>query len=258
MIRMKTGNPSKVDDELTGFDGRFGVGAEKCKELLFSAKEMGLVPYGISFHIGTQEENVNAWDSSIESTSKIFKELKTKGIKLEVLDIGGGFPSRFRSDIPELNEYGKAIKESLDKHFGNDLPKELIIEPGRGLSAMAGITIGRVIQVKSHEHDPKKCIVTLSTGRFSAGLFNVGNGFIFYSKNDEGKHEILNDDITREAEVYGKACASFDKPKEGEFWVTANLKSGDIVAITGTGAYSGEMVTKWCSKLPPTDIQIRR
>lgn len=258
MIRMKTNNAAKEGDELTGFDSRFGVTEERAKELIWEAKKMGLTPYGVCFHIGTQEENPNAWDKPIEAASRIFKEMKKKGIALEVLDMGGGFPSRFREDIPELEEYGPAIKASLDKHFGSkNLPKELIIEPGRGISATAGVTIGRVIQVKAHEHDETKSIVTLSTGRFSSGLFGVGNGFIFYSRDNSGEFKRLSDDIAKPADVYGKACASFDKPVEGEFYIPAALKSGDIVVISGTGAYSGEMVTNWCSKKPPSDYLVK-
>lgn len=252
MIRMKTANEDKEHDTLTGFNSRFGVSDENVKSLLIKSKEMGLEPYGIAFHVGTQQEDINAWDSTIKKAAKIFKDMKEDGIELEVLDIGGGFPSRYKDSIPLPEKYGEAIGRSINEHFEKCPPKEVIYEPGRSISAMAGVTLGRVINVKSEK---SKDIVTLSTGRFNAGLFNVGNGMTFYRKNTEGSIEKIPDKIAKKADIYGKACASFDQPVEGsEVHVPAGLKSGDLVSFTGTGAYSGEMTTNWCSKAPPTTI----
>jgi ornithine decarboxylase len=247
LIRIKAINPSKENDEITGFDLRFGATKDESASLVLKAFDLGLKVDGICFHIGTQEENVKNWDASIKKASEIFHELDSLGIRLNTLNIGGGFPSRYKQEIPHLEEYGQSIYSSIAKYFDKNLPNKIIIEPGRGLAAMAGITIGRVIQVKKQD---KKSIVTLSTGKFSAGLFSVGNGFHFFRSN----HSLLSDLELVDADVYGKACASFDKPKDGAFKIPAELKSGDIVVITGTGAYSGEMSNSWCSKTKPRDV----
>lgn len=257
MIRIKTENNDQARDQniLTGFNSRFGVTDAHAKELLRSAKTQGLKPYGLSFHVGTQEENVCAWNSTIQKAAKIFKDMATEGILLEALDIGGGLPSQYKESIPKISEYGEAIGRAINQHFDGNLPKEIMFEPGRAISAMAGVTIGRVINVKNHEYDASKYIVTVSTGKFSAGLFNVGNGMIFYRKKNDSEVEKISDEFSKQADIYGKACASFDKPIEGpDIYVPIGIQSGDLVAFTGTGAYSGEMVTKWCSKSPPTTI----
>lgn len=255
MIRIKTANEDKNDDTLTGFNERFGVSASNAKKLFLEGKRLGLNPYGLCFHVGTQQEDVNAWDATIKISANIFSELAKEEIYLEVLDIGGGFPSKYKKGMPKLSEYESAISQSLNNHFNQQLPKEIFIEPGRALSAMAGITFGRVINVKPHEYESDKSIVTLSTGKFSAGLFNVGNGMTFYRKNDFGNIERVLGKERFKADVYGKACASFDTPVEGDdIFVPSDLKSGDLVAFTGTGAYSGEMITNWCSKSVPTTI----
>jgi ornithine decarboxylase len=254
MIRIKTANEDKNHDLLTGFNGRFGVENCHAKDLLRQAKALGLKPYGISFHVGTQQEDVDAWDATISKSAMIFTEMAAEGINLEMLDIGGGFPSRYKESIPELSQYGEAIGQAISKHFGEVPPAEIILEPGRAISAMAGITIGRVINVKKHEYDESKNIVTLSVGKFSAGLFNVGNGIAF-CKEEEDKLNVIHDESLKQADIYGKVCASLDKPIEGpDIYIPAELASGDIVVFTGTGAYSGEMITNWCSKSIPTTI----
>lgn len=257
MVRIKTSHEDKNHNSLTGFNERFGVTPAAATNLLRSLKSLGLEPYGVSFHVGTQEEDVNAWDWAIMRAASIFKELKNEGTELEVLDIGGGFPSRYKSKIPALSEYGEAIHRSINKHFSGALPQKIIIEPGRAISAMAGITFGRVINVKPCEHDDSRYIVTLSTGKFSAGLFNVGNGMFFYRKTSSGKMKNLSGASSKKADIHGKGGASFDRPIEGDdICMPGDLKSGDIVIFTGTGAYSGEMTTNWCAKSPPRTITL--
>jgi len=252
LVRLRTANTDKDGDSLTGFNDRFGVNAEQAKFMLGEASRMGLSASGLAFHVGTQQENVDSWDATIKMSADIFKEMSQKGMSLKYLDIGGGFPSRYKPGLPEYAEYGEAIHASLREHFKDDLPK-ILYEPGRSVSATAGLTVGRVINVK---HNFERAIVTLSTGRFSAGLFNVGNGMAFYRLSEDGDVTNLSKDKPHVlADVYGKACASFDTPVEGDdVSVPENLKSGDIVVFSGTGAYSGEMVTNWCSKEPPRTI----
>src|SRR3984957_937361 len=98
-------------------------------DILEHAHKLGLVPYGISFHVGSQQHNVEGWDRALASTAAIFRSCAERGISLSIVNLGGGFPARYVRKTPKLESYGKAIFRSLRKHFGNNLPNT-IIEPG--------------------------------------------------------------------------------------------------------------------------------
>ena len=63
-----------------------------------------------------------------------------------MIDLGGGFPARYRSEVPSFAAYGEAIRGSLHRRFGPDLP-DLIIEPGRGVVGDAGVIQAEVVLV---------------------------------------------------------------------------------------------------------------
>src|SRR5205823_7857706 len=117
---------------------KFGCEPAYAADVLEMAHKSGLVPYGISFHVGSQQHNVQAWDRALASTAAIFRTCAERGISLAVVNLGGGFPARYVRRTPKLESYGKAIFKALRKHFGNDLPNTFV-EPGRGLVGNAGI-----------------------------------------------------------------------------------------------------------------------
>src|SRR6202158_4287241 len=118
---------------------KFGCESEYAPDILELAHRLGLVPHGISFHVGSQQHNVEAWDRALASTAAIFRTCGERGIPLAMVNLGGGFPAKYIRKTPKLESYGKAIFKSLRKHFGNNLPNT-IVEPGRGLVGNAAIT----------------------------------------------------------------------------------------------------------------------
>lgn len=126
------------------FSEKFGTDQASIIPLLLRAKELGLHPYGISFHVGSQASDVNAWASVIGSLRSIIQDLKEMGIRLDVLNLGGGYPCKYPSSeiVPGLKEISKNIFEQHKKL--KPRPK-LILEPGRGIIADAGIAVASVI-----------------------------------------------------------------------------------------------------------------
>src|ERR1700751_1945995 len=117
---------------------KFGCEPAYAADILELAHKKSLVPYGISFHVGSQQHNVQAWDRALASAGAIFRTCAERGISLAIVNLGGGFPARYVRKTPKLESYGKAIFKSLRKHFGNNLPNT-IVEPGRCLVGHAGI-----------------------------------------------------------------------------------------------------------------------
>src|SRR6516225_3211512 len=106
-------------------------------EVLEHAMKLGLVPHGVSFHVGSQQRNQHAWDRALASAAAVFRECGERGIELAMVNLGGGFPAKYLKNVPSVKTYGSAIFKALRKHFGNRIP-EAIIEPGRGMVGNAG------------------------------------------------------------------------------------------------------------------------
>jgi ornithine decarboxylase len=115
---------------------KFGCTPGHAPEVLEAAHRAGLTAAGISFHVGSQQRNTEAWDAAIASASAIFRTMAERGIRLTLVNLGGGFPARYRGDEPAAARYGLSIRESILRHFGNRVP-ETIIEPRRPGAAIA-------------------------------------------------------------------------------------------------------------------------
>ena len=125
---------------------KFGCEPAYAADILELAHRQGLVAHGISFHVGSQQNNVEAWDRALASAASIFRTCAERGINLSMVNLGGGFPAKYIRKTPKLESYGKAIFRSLRKHFGNAIPNT-IIEPGRGLVGNAGMIEAEVVLI---------------------------------------------------------------------------------------------------------------
>ena len=254
-IRILAYKTLKSNKKTEYFDKRFGVTPSQATKLIHLAKKFNLKPKGISFHCGSQNIDPTSWEYPIKTASQIFNSLKKEGIVLDSLNIGGGLPSPVHKNIPPLKKFSISINSYLKKYFQNIKLTEIIMEPGRSLSGMAGVTIGRVINVKHSAIHPQQYIVTLSTGRFSAGLLGFGLRVNFYFEG-KNKHLLPYPKIApmRPAFLFGKTSAYLDKIFESEINVPADLQSGHFVVFKGTGAYAGETMSIRGCRSNPTDL----
>lgn len=213
---------------------KFGCDLPMARDLLVKAREMGVTPWGVSFHVGSQQKDLRQWDYAIAQVAELFRGLEAVGIELGMINLGGGFPTRYRSDVPATTAYGQAIFDSLRAHFGNRLP-EAIVEPGRGMVGNAGVIESEVVLVsRKSANDPKRWVY-LDIGKFG-GLAETMDEAIQYPIQVLG--EVANDDD--EAVILaGPTCDSADVLYErAEYKMPANLKAGDRVRIHATGAYT--------------------
>ena len=144
---------------------KFGCEPAYAADILEHAHRQGLVPHGISFHVGSQQNNVEAWDRALASTAAIFRTCAERGITLSMVNLGGGFPAKYVRKTPKLESYGKAIFRSLRKHFGNAIPNT-IIEPGRGLVGNAGVIEAEVVLIARRNPEDEVRWVYLDIGKF--------------------------------------------------------------------------------------------
>jgi ornithine decarboxylase len=123
-------------------EGKFGVDPDSAADLLLAARGLGLRPYGLAFHTGSQMTDAAAWADAIDELAPVLTRLAAAGIRIDMLDIGGGFPARYAEEPPVPHAYGRLIRRALDR-----LPyrPHVVAEPGRALVAEAGTLVASVI-----------------------------------------------------------------------------------------------------------------
>ena len=126
---------------------KYGCSVEDAVALLLDAARLGLDPAGVSFHVGSQQRDPQAWGPPIRSAARVFGAVRAHGIRPWVLDLGGGFPAELEGgEVPPVSEFGAAIETHLADAFGDDRPRTLV-EPGRGIVGDAGTVVTSVVGV---------------------------------------------------------------------------------------------------------------
>ncbi len=222
--------------ECTGADWplsrKFGCAPEMAVELLRQARDIGLDPYGVSFHVGSQQTDLSQWDSAIGRAAKMFSALAETDINLRMVNVGGGFPAKYRGDVPAVVNYANAVMAAMTAHFGNNLP-EMIIEPGRSIVGDAGMIQSEVVLIsRKSANDPKRWVY-LDVGKFG-GLAETMDEAIKYrikTPADGGPRGPVV--------IAGPTCDSADILYERTVYrLPLDLKVGDRVEILSTGAYT--------------------
>lgn len=210
---------------------KFGCEPDMARDLLIQASKMNVRPYGVSFHVGSQQRDLKQWDIALSTAASIFKACEEQGVILSMVNMGGGFPTRYLKDVPTSQAYGEAINDSLRRHFGNRLP-ETIIEPGRGMVGNAGIIQSEVVLISRKSANDDKRWVYLDIGKFG-GLAETMDEAIQYPIQTE------RDGPAEAVILAGPTCDSADVLYEkAEYRLPTSLKIGDKVTIMATGAYT--------------------
>ena len=211
---------------------KFGCVPEMAADVLEHAHRLGREAYGVSCHVGSQQRYVNAWELALASASAIFRECAERGLSLSMINLGGGFPTKYLKAVPMVESYGESIFRALCKHFGNRLP-ETIIEPGRGMVGNAGIIESEVVLVSKKSAEDEVRWVYLDIGKFG-GLAETMDESIRYPIRTEHDHDRKVPSV-----LAGPTCDSADVLYEKEpYPLPISLEIGDKVLIEGTGAYT--------------------
>ncbi len=224
---------------------KFGCVPEMAGTVLERAQRLGLQAYGISFHVGSQQRNPRMWDAALASASAIFRDLAEKGIHLSMVNLGGGFPTKYLKDVPAVKAYGQAIFRSLRKHFGNRIP-ETIIEPGRGMVGNAGVIEAEVVLISKKSADDNVKWVYLDIGKFN-GLAETMDEMIRYPIRTD-----FDGDELEACVLAGPTCDSVDVLYEKDpYFLPVSLEIGAKVLIEGTGAYTTTYSAVGFNGFPP-------
>lgn len=213
---------------------KFGCEPEEARRLLVMAARAGH-PVGISFHVGSQQRDLDAWGRALAEVAWVAEAVHEAGHRLALVNIGGGFPARYSEAMPPIGEYGAAIRAALGDHLGAVYGPELrvIAEPGRYMVADAGVLQTEVVLVsRKHELDERRWVY-LDCGKFG-GLAETMDEAIRYRLRTP--HDGTADGPVT---IAGPTCDSADVLYEKtDYRLPLALRPGDRVELLSCGAYT--------------------
>ena len=210
---------------------KFGTTVETARDLMLRAAELGMDPYGLSFHVGSQQTTTGSYETAIGRVGMLFTDLANAGVRLRMVNLGGGYPVRYRDEIPGIDCFADAIMHAMTAHFGNDLP-EILVEPGRFLVGDAGVVSTEVVLVCHKAKDDPVRWVYLDIGRFGGLAETEGESikYRFQTPHDGGD--------TGPVAIAGPTCDGADILYErSNYRLPVALRSGERVQIASAGAY---------------------
>lgn len=224
---------------------KFGCDGDMAVDLLLRAREMGLDPAGISFHVGSQQRDTGQWDIVLARTAELFAALKRAGISLEMINLGGGFPAQYQSDIAPLMDYTRAIDAAVRRCFG-DAKLELIVEPGRSIVGDAGVIQSEVVLISQKSHDAARRWVYVDVGMFGGLPETLGEAIKYRIRtpHDGGP--------TGPVILAGPTCDEVDiLYQDADYRLSLDLAVGDKIEFLSAGAYTATYASIGFNGFPP-------
>ncbi|WP_417513665.1 type III PLP-dependent enzyme [Minwuia sp.] len=211
---------------------KFGCSAEMAARLMERAHALGLVAHGLAFHVGSQQPNPMMWDGALETCAELFRKLGERGIEMNLVNLGGGFPARYLRDVPEVDTYGQAINGSLKRHFGNRIP-QTIIEPGRGMVGDAGAIRSEILLISQKDDNDPTRWVYLDIGKFGGLAETIDEAIRYPIRTDHDGDDLMPTILA------GPTCDSVDVMYEKDpYLLPVSIEIGETVLIESTGAYT--------------------
>jgi len=211
---------------------KFGAEPGDAEKLIRQAHDAGLMVEGLSFHVGSQCTNFDNYTAALAITSEIFNNANRKGYNLKIIDIGGGFPVPYDTQVPEFEGLASLIDSECQRLFPPDV--EIIAEPGRFIAATAATLITEIIGKSRRDG---KIFYYINDG-----VYHTFSGVIFdhwlpnFTAFKNGEKEVCA--------VVGQTCDSFDKISQS-ISLPENLEIGDYLFTENIGAYSIASSTKF-------------
>ena len=235
-LRLKVPNTGAMVE----LSSKFGAAPGEAVDLILEADKAGLVVEGISFHVGSQTTNFENYVQALNLAAGVFQEAKDRGYtKMNLIDIGGGFPAPYDASVKPFRELAKVINGELDRLFPREI--QILAEPGRFLAASAGYAVSQVIG--KAVRDGKMCYY------INDGVYHTYSGVIF----DHCKYPIraFKRGPAQICSVFGPTCDALDVISMAEN--LPELERDDFVFSENIGAYSHASAT-YFNGFPPAKV----
>ena len=244
MVRLMAEGAQTADWPLSR---KFGCSPDLAGDLLILARKLGLVPWGLSFHVGSQQRDITAWDSALSKVNYLFTWLKeNEDLELKCINMGGGFPATYREKTNTVQTYAEEIKRYLYEDYGDDLP-EIFIEPGRSLVGDSGVLVSEIVLISRKSRTALERWVYQDCGRFGGLMETLGEAIhypIFCERTGPTEQVVLA----------GPTCDSMDTLYEDyRYDLPLSLAVGDRLYWLSTGAYTSSYSAIDFNGFPPLE-----
>jgi ornithine decarboxylase len=235
LLRIRVPNTGSMVE----LSSKFGCDPGEAVALVEEAHEAGLTVEGLSFHVGSQCTNFENYVQALNMSAAVFREAKSRGFELKILDIGGGFPVRYNRHVPPFSALAKKINAEIERLFPRTL--EIIAEPGRFFVATAVTSLATVIG--KAVRDGKTCYY------IDDSVYHTFSGIIF----DHCPYHIqaFKKGPAEVCAVFGQTCDGLDTISQSES--LPDLQLDDLVYSADIGAYSNASAT-WFNGFPPAKV----
>jgi ornithine decarboxylase len=241
VLRLKVPNTGAMVE----LSSKFGANPGEAVDLILEADRVGLTVEGLSFHVGSQTTNFENYVQALHLSANIYQEARDRGYtKMNLLDIGGGFPAPYDDSVKPFPVLAKVINTELDRLFPKDV--QILAEPGRFLAAVCGTSVASVIGKAVRDGKTSYYI--------NDGVYHTYSGVIF----DHCKYPVraFKKGPTSICSVFGPTCDALDVVSMAEN--LPDLERGDLVYSVNIGAYSHASATYFNGFPPATVVHVNR
>jgi ornithine decarboxylase len=224
---------------------KFGCDPDEALALLLRAARTGHA-VGVSFHVGSQQRDVGAWDAPLQIAADLSEALRTAGFDVAGVNVGGGLPCSYRDPVADVSVYGEAISRSAQSHLGSDFAGELLIEPGRFLVGDAGLIETEIVLISRRSADAHTRWVYLDVGMFNGLTETLEEAIRYRVGTPAGRGP------TGPVVLAGPSCDSADVLYERSgYRLPLDLRIGDRLRLMSTGAYTSSYSSVWFNGFDP-------
>ena len=223
-------------------ENKFGIDISRAQEVYQQAAQMeNISVVGVDCHIGSQLTDITPFIEAMEHLLVLVDRLAELGIKLKHIDIGGGLGVRYQNEtVPSLASYMQALEPLL-----KDRSETLVMEPGRSITANAGILLTQV-QVIKKNGDKNFAIV-------DAAMNDMLRPALYDAWMDINAVEVITDSEEADYDVVGPVCETGDFLAKDR---TLAITEGDYLYLSSAGAYGFTMSSNYNSRPRVAEVMV--
>lgn len=227
-------------------DNKFGIAHEQALDVYEQAADLSHIDIvGIDCHIGSQLTEVEPFIAALDKVIELVHSLKNKGIELRHIDLGGGLGVRYIDETPvSISEFAQALLPKL-----TELGMTVFFEPGRSVVANAGVLLTRVDVLKPTEHKNFAIVDAAMNDLIRPALYQAEMAVIPNVLPSAG----IDTAGTQPWDIVGAICETGDFLAKDRL---LSLATGDILAITGAGAYGFTMSSNYNSRGRASEVMV--
>ena len=225
-------------------EAKFGIPFGDARKIYQTAAKLDHINVlGIAVHIGSQITSLAPIVNALERIIDLAEELASDGIKIQHLDLGGGLGVKYQDEQPpDIAQYCEAIGEVLDRR---NCRLSISVEPGRSITAQAGIMLSKVEYIKKAEIKNFAIVDGAMNDLLRPVLYDAWMDIIPVALGGGRKEEVYD--------IVGPVCETGD-------YLGLNRKlavrSGDLIAVCGAGAYGAVMSSNYNSRPKPAEVLV--